>query len=525
MSRRALAAAGIGSVLIAATTPALAAPGANRPSLDWRPCDRAITPGLECGTLQVPRDYGHPRRAPIHLALIRHRTTDPKRRVGTLFFNPGGPGCCATTFVPDALKLGLFPRAIRERFDIVSWDPRGVGESTAVQCFATQRREQRFFAKLPQGFPVGASRKHRWIRLFDRFGKRCARRNRGLLRHVSTADTARDMNRIRRALGSARLNYLGISYGTFLGATYANLFPDRVRAMVLDGNLNPRSWIHRRRKSNGGRFLGTELRLRTDRGTARTLDAFLDLCGRAERSDCAFSAGTAAATHAKFAELLRRVRKHPKASGTSYGALLQATESDLEATQPGWGALAQRLRRLWAGDAQLSGRTALVDRMLAPTGASDRGRRYSGPEQQYAIYCSESPNPRAAAFWSQARIGLRRSGPVGRYWSWLPEPCGSWRAAAADRYKGPWDAPTPNPVLVIGNAYDPSTPYRESKAIVRQLADARLLSVDGYGHTEFMNPSSCAVRYESRYLVGLRLPPAGTSCPQDFTPFAGGAHP
>jgi pimeloyl-ACP methyl ester carboxylesterase len=340
---------------------------------------------------------------------------------------------------------------------------------------------------------------------------------------VSTADTARDMNRIRRALGAARVNYLGISYGTFLGATYANLFPDRVRAMVLDGNLNPRSWIHPRRKLNGGRFLGTELRLHTDRGAARTLDAFLDLCGRADATDCPFSAGTAAATHERFAELLRRLRRHPEQSGMSYGALVQYTKNELDSTQPGWHELARKLQRLWTGDAQLSGPVSPLDRMLVPTGAAaDGGRRYSGPEQQYAIYCSESPNPRPAAFWSQARIAFRRSGVLGRYWSWVPEPCGSWRAKAADRYTGRWDAPTPNPALVIGNTHDPSTPYRESKAMLHQLSNARLLTVDGYGHTEFLNPSSCAIHYENRYLIGLRLSPPATRCPQDFTPFSGG---
>ncbi len=512
---------------------ALAAPAAvadDRSGLEWHPCARAITPRTGCSTMRVPRSYAHPGRGRIHLAIVRHRASDPDRRVGTLFFNPGGPGCCPTSFVPEAVKLELFPRAIEARFDIVSWDPRGVGESTAVQCFQSPRRESRFLDGLPEGFPVGRRQKRTWVRLFRKFGRRCRRANGALLRHVSTAETARDLNRLRRALGAGRMNYLGISYGTFLGATYANLFPDRVRAMVLDGNVNPRSWIHRRRRIDRGAFLGTELRLRSDLGTKRTLNAFLDLCGRASADDCAFSAGTPAATQAKLNRLLRRLRRHPARYGTSYAALVSYVASALETVRPigqspGWAGLALTLEHLWTR-AQPNVARATTSRMSPGFATVFAGRAtraaYEGPEQQYAIYCSESPNPRPAAFWLQSRIGFERSGAVGRYWSWLPEPCGSWPARAADRYTGPWDRPTPNPVLVVGNTHDPSTPYRESKAMATLLAKARLLTVAGYGHTELTNPSSCAGRYESRYLIDLALPPPRTRCRQDYLPFSGG---
>jgi hypothetical protein len=179
----------IASSVASAATPA--------PKLSWQPCANPAPKGFQCATATVPRSYRQPHRAKIHLAVIRHRATDPARRIGTLFFNPGGPGGKGTTGLP--LELGAFPAALRERFDLVSWDPRGVGDSTAVQCFDSQEDENRYFAGVPDGFPVGSAEMDKWIERYGAFGRRCGRVDGKLLRHVSTADTARDLNLLRRA--------------------------------------------------------------------------------------------------------------------------------------------------------------------------------------------------------------------------------------------------------------------------------------------------------------------------------------
>ncbi len=511
------------SALVApALTPASAAAVAP-PNLSWHPCADPAQKGFQCATARgVPLDYRHPRGRTIHLALIRHRAGDPAHRIGTLFFNPGGPGSLGTVGLPK--ELGNFPARLRARFDLVSWDPRGVGNSTAVQCFDSQGDENRFFEGTPNGFPVGAAQMDKWIQRYGAFGRRCGRVvGGGLLRHVSTADTARDLNLLRRAVGDRRLSYLGISYGTYLGATYANLFPDRIRAMTLDGNINPIAYSRRRLKANGGRFLGTSLRRDDDRGAARTLNAFLDLCGRAGSSRCAFSAGSPAATRAKFAALLERLRTHPTGATMTYAELVRGTVFALYTTEPspygrpGWSAWAQELQDLWTGKARQ--RTPGAGDPLPVAG--DSGSGYIGPEQAAAILCSESPNPRAAAFKRQDGLAYRRSGAAGRYWAWVPELCAGWPVRAADPHAGPWNRRTANPVLVIGNTHDPSTAYRESVAMAHQLARARLLRVDGYGHTVLENPSVCASRYESRYFIDRALPPAGTRCRQDHMPLAG----
>jgi pimeloyl-ACP methyl ester carboxylesterase len=512
------------SVLVAPVLTSTSSAAIAPPKLSWHPCADPAQKGFQCATARgVPLDYRHPSGRAIHLALIRHRAGDPAHRIGTLFFNPGGPGGMGTVGLPK--ELGNFPARLRARFDLMSWDPRGVGSSTAVQCFDSSEDENNYFAGTPNGFPVGTAQMNTWIERYGAFGRRCTRVVGGrLLRHVSTADSARDLNLLRRAVGDRRLNYLGISYGTYLGATYANLFPERIRAVTIDGNINPIAYSRRRLKANGGKFLGTSLRRGDDRAAARTLNAFLDLCGRAGTSRCAFSAGSPAATRAKFTALLKRFRTHTSgAAPMTYAELVTGTVFALYTTEPspygrpGWSAWAQELQDLWTGNARQGTPDAFDP--LPVAGAS--GRRYVGPEQAVSILCSESPNPRADAFKRQDRLAYRRSGAVGPYWAWVPEPCAGWPAIAADGYAGPWNRRTANPLLVIGNTHDPSTAYRESVAMAHELARARLLTVEGYGHTVLENPSACANRYESRYFIDGAMPPAGTTCRQDRPPFTG----
>jgi pimeloyl-ACP methyl ester carboxylesterase len=509
----AVAASGAAPALAAAAAlaPSIAPAAVKPPKLDWQSCTDPAQQGFQCASARVPLNYRHPHRRKIHLALIRHPATDPAHRIGTLFFNPGGPGAPGTGVLPLGLDR-LFPAALRERFDIVSWDPRGVGDSTAVHCFGSQQAENHFLGSMVAGasFPVGAAQERRWIRRYRRFARRCEREDGRLLRHVSTADTARDLDLLRRAVGDRRLTYYAVSYGTFLGATYANLFPRRVRALALDGNMDPKAYVHRRLKANGDRFLSTDLRQRTDRGASRTLAAFAELCARAGTARCAFAAQSAAATKAKFAALMRRMQNHPERFDVSSAELVSQTANALYGPA-GWPALAQALQELWASGA--------TGRPLAPAGSSSAASITQVLEQVYAIRCSESPNPGPAAFRALDSLAYARSGDLGRYWSWLSEPCSSWRATAADRYAGPWDRRTHNPILVIGNTHDPSTPYRGAKAMARQLARARLLTLDGYGHTSRVDPSACANQALTDYLVHLELPSPGTICQPDRAPF------
>jgi pimeloyl-ACP methyl ester carboxylesterase len=496
---------------VAGTARPTAAGGPPVPVLGWRACTPA---GYQCATARVPLDYRDPRGATISIAIIRHLATGPGRRLGSLFFNPGGPGGPGTIALP--LVYRALPAAARERFNVISFDSRGVGRSTAVRCFATPGAENRFLDRLPAGFPVGARLDAAWERGYARFDATCATHgDRPLMAHDTTADVARDMDLMRRAVGDPVLNYLGVSYGTVLGATYANLFPGKVGMMILDGNVDPVAWMH-------GGPLPTSLRMGTDESAAATLRSFLDLCGQAA-ARCAFSAGSPAATRAKFAVLLRRQSRHPvhTGSGTYTYALAAAQVADFlpsvqarpELGYLGWPGGAALLQQLWTASG--SGRRVRLA-LPAPPAAV-----YNGPEQQAAVMCSDSPNPPAAAYPALARYAVARSGAVGLPWTWLTELCAGWPGSSQDRYSGPWNATTAHSVLVIGNTSDPATPYQDSVAMSRLLGRARLLTVDGFGHTETLNPSTCAENYQNRYLLTGVPPPAGTVCPQNGQPFPG----
>jgi len=210
------------------------AEAADTPTLNWADCGD----GFLCATAAVPLNYHRPSDEQIDLAVIKLPATDPGQRIGTLFVNFGGPGQSGVNRLRDRARWPwLFSDELRSRFDLVSWDPRGVARSAAVNCFSSLAKESRFFASAP-GLPVDAQREHDIFAWSEDYGERCEQRAGQLLEHVSSANTARDLELLRRAVGDPALTYHGISYGTQLGAIYANLFPGRVRAMVLDGSVD-----------------------------------------------------------------------------------------------------------------------------------------------------------------------------------------------------------------------------------------------------------------------------------------------
>jgi pimeloyl-ACP methyl ester carboxylesterase len=511
---------------VAAVTTARTLPASAAPALSWRDCGG----GFECSTAPVPLDYDDPQGRTIDIAVIRHPATDPAHRIGSLFFNPGGPGDSGTQALPP--YYSYFPASVRARFDVVSFDPRGVGASTAVQCYPSLADEQQALAGTPAAFPVGRAEERTWIRMYADFDRACGSRAADLLPHLSTANVARDMDLLRQEVGDERLSYLGVSYGTYLGATYANLFPGRVRALVLDGNIDPVAAATG--YGDQARRLAVTLRFGQDLGMAHTLRAFLDLCGTAAPSACAFSAGSPSATRAKYTELLQRLRAHPvNAGGQTYtydltvgltGEILYAVEPT-PGGLPGWESLGAFLQQLWTMSAPATATLVRTSPLPLPAplpapGLLTAAETYAGPEQEHAVTCSDFPNPRdPQSYRAQAAYAYARSGAFGLWRTWAMEPCATWPATDADRYAGPWNRPTAAPILLVGNTTDPGTPYPNSVAMAHRLARARLLTVDGYGHTAFLNPSTCADTYETAYLTDGTLPPPDTTCPQDHHPF------
>lgn len=305
-------------------------------------------------------------------------------------------------------------------------------------------------------------------------------------------------------MGEDRLRYWGISYGTLLGATYANMFPGRAGRLVLDGNVDPQVWVNHGAESEPA--TNTFLRLGSHLGSVDTLGQFLAHCGRAPVSRCAFSAGSPGATQAKYEALLKRLAERPVGSWT-YARVVSEVRGELYTVHPGWTGLAEVLQTLWQGRAPQE----------PPAGPAG----YPGFEQSLAVLCAESPKPALPSRYTALEWqAVEQTGAFGRWWVWANEPCTAWPARAADPCTGPWNRPTAHPVLVVNPAYDPSTPYRAGRAMAAELAAARLLTLDGYGHTALDNPSTCVKRHVVRYFLTGALPPQEARCAQDTPPFA-----
>lgn len=497
-----------------------AAVGPTVPALRWDERCPAGGNAYQCATAGVPLDYDEPNGQTISVKLIKRPATDPHHRIGTLFFQSGGPGEPLTWSLPHLYDR--FPTQVRERFDIVGFDQRGVGESTAVQCFPSAAAEGEFLSELPAGFPTGRKQEEKALALWPQFAKRCAERNPRLLPHVSTANAARDLDLLRQAVGDEKINYYGLSYGTFLGVTYANLFPDKVRAMVLDAILEPVAYTTGR--GDQAERLGTALRLREDEDRLKTLDKFLEMCGATDQKHCAFSAHSPKATRRKYQALMVRLDKSPVRLGDdtfTRASTVAAVGSALDVLTPipgyvdqGWPQAAELLQHLW----QARGSSAR-SRQSRPR-VSDAEERYAGIEQGGAIICAESSNPRdPQSYRRQAAWAQHRTGDIGRMAAWKLAPCATWPVVDDDRYTGPWNRRTAAPILIMASTYDPSDPYRNAVTLSHELARARLLTVNGFGHGVIQNRSTCAETHEAAYLVDGTLPARGTKCKQDYTPF------
>jgi pimeloyl-ACP methyl ester carboxylesterase len=497
--------------------------------------------GFDCATATVPLDWQAPTRETISLAVVKHPAGNQAQKIGTLMFNPGGPGGTGTSEFPQ--WIDAFPQELRDRFDIVSWDPRGIGESTAVQCWDAADEMGEAYGPV-SGYPTDDAQKRAWLPQMAAIGQACGARNGDLLAHVSTADTARDLEALRISLGNEKLNYLGVSYGTFLGATYTNLFPDHIRSMVLDGNLDPNNW------TNGGQPATTSInqRIGTDRGIADDLDAFFALCGQADTSACAFSAGSAEATKAKYDQMLAQLDAQPVTlpSGRSIGGQDLATDmgNAMFVVQPnfgaqGWSGTAKVLQTVYeamnapassgaaasgasssaapASSASSGGSSAAT---AAPSSGAPAAQSYTGPEQAWAVMCGDAAVPPQSSWPAIGDQTLAKYGPSSAGAVWGDAVCVDWPTRAAQPYLGPWNADPGVTVLLIGNTHDPSTPFSNTEGMATVLRRTSVLTVEGYGHTMLLNPSSCGSAHEVAYFIDGTLPPAGTVCPQDRAPFA-----
>jgi pimeloyl-ACP methyl ester carboxylesterase len=452
------------------------------PLIDWRGCGD----GLECATVTVPVDWSVADGPTLQLAVARYPAAGD--RSGSLFFTAGLSGV-------DALRTrGAELSALtRGRFDIVSWDPRGSGASAPIIC-SDGESAATYYGAAP--VPADPAAQAALRTEASEFATRCGAFNSALLAHVTTAAIARDLDHVRTLVGDTRLNFYGESSGSFLGQTYANLFPERVRAMVLDGVVDPVAYT-----------AGAEERLAdsmTD--TSHVFAEFGRLCDEAQFCPIEDATGTLTAVLDRLASA-----PLPTPVGTlTYGDALVALHSYL-GTPARWPEMAQGLADAATGDGM---------RLLLRARNLRAGLAASIPPAT-GIACVDSPARVSGATWP-ARLDQFTTlnpiyGPLLTWWQWAP--CASWPVSGADVYAGPWGAPTADPILLIGTTADPGTPYRNALAVADLLGNAVLLTHQGFGHTSASDPSRCVTAAMSRYLLTLDVPPTGAACPSDHLPF------
>ena len=472
----------------------------------WTECDPPGS-GVQCATIKVPLDWDRPNGRTIRLALARHLASKPGQRIGTLFINPGGPGDTGVGLIRgdptglDAIGDG--------RFDVMSWDPRGTHASTRVRCFASSRSETRFWAGA--SLPTNTATAKRVQRRGAAVAARCGRLSGWLLPHISTADTARDLDHLRDLMGEDKLTYVGLSYGSYLGQTYANLFPDRVRAMLLDGIVDP---VRYSRSAESRIAVSAE-------PSDDVLDQLLRLCEAAGPQRCALAGGKytpAERWNRLRARLERKPIPAPGANGTSPSPQ-HLSLGDLGVSQ--FSPL--RSPATWPGDAAdiaaaLGGDGSALEDAAGPW-VSPAG--WSAATTSAAIQCADGPARKRPGAWRQVFRHQQRIAPLAGaiHYAWEWAPCASWPVRAVDAYRGPWTASTPNPILLINQTHDPNTGYANAVHAQRLAGNAVLLTQEGYGHVFFQDPSTCVERAMATYLTALVTPPNGTVCPSETMPF------
>jgi pimeloyl-ACP methyl ester carboxylesterase len=438
----------------------------------------------------------------VHIAVARVPAADQAHRLGSLFFNFGGPGGTAVDYLQAVGASGLW-HALNQRFDIIGFDPRGVGQSTpTIDCKANQETEGIYSQPFYTPLDIDATALLR--KDLNYIGK-CLR-NGPILRHVSTANVARDMDQIRAGLGERKLNYFGYSYGTFLGATYASLFPHRYRAMVLDGPIDATNYINKPYQDLQEQTQGFE------RARAR----FFQACA-SNQAACSNFGGSD--PWAAYDELVDKANASPiPATGDTAdprpidGDDINFGSANELYAKEFWPELGQALAMARDGDGSLM--REIVD---ASYGRNDDGTYSNGLDLYFTIGATEQRYPRNVQFY--LKRGDEAWGLFDHdYWNngYVELNYGLWPARDHDAYRGPFRAPgSAQTPLVVATTYDPATPYHGALRLVRDLRNARLITMRGDGHTAYGGESACIDSAVESYLNTLALPAVGTVCQQD----------
>lgn len=453
--------------------------------LTWSECG-----AFDCTIVTAPLDWADPGAGDIQLSVIRQGASGAER-LGSLLTNPGGPGASGVALVRDSISYAV-GTALQESYDVIGFDPRGVGESTAVSCLDAAAMDAYLY-----DVPAAERGTPEWTAELEArnqtFADACEANSDGILPFITTDNSARDLDLLRGVLGDAQLNYLGYSYGTFLGATYAKLFPERVGRLVLDGAIDP---------SISGLDVGTTQAV----GFESALRAYMTDC--LAGNECPFR-GSLDEAMADLATLLASVDQSPlqNADGRMLGAdsLTTAIVAALY-TQDNWGFLSSAL------EGALSGNPAAAFQLADfYNGRSADGYADNSSEAFRAYNCLDYPADSTPEEEAAADALIAEKAPtIAPYWAG-PDSCDPWPSPPSG-VREPIAAEGAAPIVVVGTTNDPATPYEWSVSLAEQLQSGVLVTRVGEGHTGYNKGNACVDEVVERYLVTGEAPTADVRC-------------
>lgn len=469
---------------------------------------------VSLATTKLPRDYDKPNGAKVEVALAKLPATDQAHKVGTLFINPGGPGGSGVELTLSASLI--FSPSVLKRFDIVGFDPRGGNYSSEVACFSNFRQLQAAESGMGN-LPITAKLRATYLASAERMAKGCSGHGKSLAAAVSTAEVARDMDVLRRAVGDRKLNYFGFSYGSYLGEVYANMFPDRLRSMVIDGVIDPVAW----QGTSATSGTPMSLRLKSAEGSWSALQETFRLCKLAGPTYCALSN-----PEATFEKVAKNLRTAPVDDlDLDYQSFISMVLSMLYSQEYGPEAIIDIVSELndyytSVSATGVEAATTAVSRLKKLIAAF--GFPYDNSMDTYSsVVCTDALQPKNPSVWRPLIYaeGNTTAKYFAEMWGWQDVQCATkyWKATDEDAYRGSFTHYTSAPVLIVGDYHDPATNYAGAVATHKLMPNSYLLSSDSWGHTAY-GTSACVTDAVNAYLRKLAKP-ADKVCSGDYVPF------
>lgn len=496
--------------------------------LTWVRCGAA-----QCTTVKVPLDYAKPEGATIELTVSRRPADNPNRRIGVLFTNPGGPGGPAAYTVPTFAQI--LGRDARARFDIIGVNPRGTGDDAAALCEGKPGQPMPDFA--PFAFPTNAEQAALQLSIDAANRALCKQANPAILSHMSTGDSARDLDAVRAALGERRINYYGISYGSQLGATYSQLFGHRVRTMVVDGTLDPVAWT--RGHGDAARTPMTA-RMGSHLGAQDALMSAIEECEDLGPRYCA-QHRTIRADWASLQKLKTAPITLGEDAFITYDTVVALTLGGLydaegvpevlsminafaTMAKAGVQPAPQAVARARSAYQVVLRRDEVNRRTRLGYNPPPVPEKDPEPTPMYfaaftGVLCADAVQPSDPQAWVRGAAAADRRAPgFGSLWTWSSSICAGWPFTSPGAYRGSFTRPAAGGLLIMNPTHDPATPYSGALQMRLLRSDSRLVTLNGWGHG-VQDTSGCASAIRHNYLVSGVLPSRDRTCAPDHPLF------